>query len=85
MTDSESSTSASTSTSCSNSDYTTDSCELHRHNIELQGDIIIYDDYTPVISSGVVKAVDEICDKNNYSKEIITISDQRGYALTIKL
>ena len=50
-----------------------------------KGDIIFFDDYTPKIFPGVVKAVDEICEKYNYSKEIITISDARAYVIAVKL
>lgn len=48
------------------------------------GDILFFDDYTPHYFPGIVKAVDEICDKNGYTKNIIQLSTQRGYAITIK-
>ena len=50
-----------------------------------KGDIIFFDDYTPKMFPGVVKAIDEICDKYNYSKEIITISQERAYVIAEKL
>ena len=52
---------------------------------QLQGDIIFFDDYTPKLFPGAVKAVDEICVKHKYSKEIITISDSRAYVIAEKL
>ena len=50
-----------------------------------KGDIVFFDDYTPKMFPGVVKAIDEICKKHNYSKEIITISDARAYVIAEKL
>ncbi len=50
-----------------------------------KGDIIFFDDYTPKIFPGVVKAVDEICEKYNYTKEVIIISEQRAYVVAEKL
>lgn len=49
-----------------------------------QGDIIVYDDYNFKKFPGIVKAVDEICKKNNYAKQIIKSSSQRGYVIAIK-
>ena len=49
-----------------------------------RGDIVFFDDYTPRHFPGVVRAVDEICSKYNYTREIITISDQRGYVVAVK-
>lgn len=48
------------------------------------GDIIFFDDYTPKLFPGIVEAVDEICDKFNYKKEIITVGEQRGYVIGTK-
>jgi len=48
------------------------------------GDIIIFDDYNINLFPGIVRAVDEICINYNYSKNIININDQRGYAIAIK-
>lgn len=52
---------------------------------QIKGDIIFFDDYTPKMFPGVVKAIDEICEKHNYSKQIITISNARGYVIAEKL
>lgn len=49
------------------------------------GDTIFFDDYTPKMFSGVVKAIDEICIKYNYTKEIIKVSDARAYVIAEKL
>lgn len=48
------------------------------------GDIIIYDDYSKNKFPGIVKAVDEICHKNNYKKNIIESISDRGYVIAIK-
>ncbi len=50
-----------------------------------KGDIIFFDDYTPKMFPSLVKAINEICEKYNYSKEIITISDARAYVIAEKL
>ena len=50
-----------------------------------KGDMRFFDDYTPKMFPGVVKAVDEICEKHNYSKQIITVSDTRAYVIAEKL
>ncbi len=52
---------------------------------QIKGDIVFFDDYTPTKFPGVVRAIDEICRKYNYSKEIITISNERGYVVAKKL
>ena len=44
-----------------------------------------FDDYTPKLFPGFVKAIDEICQKYNYSKEVITIGEQRAYVIAEKL
>lgn len=49
-----------------------------------KGDIVFFDDYTPGYFPGIVKAVDKICEKHGYSKEIITVSEQRGYVIAKK-
>lgn len=49
------------------------------------GDILFFDDYTSQFYPGIVRAVDEICEKHSYSKQIIQLSGQRGYAITQKL
>ena len=53
-------------------------------NRQAKGDMVCFDDYTPNLFPGVVEAVDEICERYNYSKEILTVSAQRGYAIAQK-
>jgi len=50
-----------------------------------KGDVIFFDDYTPKLFPGVVKAINQICEEYNYSKEIITINDSRAYVIAEKL
>jgi predicted O-methyltransferase YrrM len=50
-----------------------------------KGDIIFFDDYTPKLFPGVVKAIDEICEKYKYSKKVITIGERRAYVIAQKL
>ena len=52
---------------------------------QLKGDVIFFDDYTPNMFPGVVKAIDEICEKYNYSKQVMTISEQRACVIAEKL
>ena len=47
--------------------------------------VIIYDDYTPDQFPGVVKAVDEICQRYHYQSAILKASSFRGYAVTTKI
>jgi len=54
-------------------------------NKQIKGDVIFFDDYTPKIFPGVVKAIDEICEKYGYTKEVIIISDDRAYVIAEKL
>jgi len=49
-----------------------------------EGDIIFFDDYTPDLFQGIVKAVDEICERHGYAKRVITVSDQRGCVIARK-
>lgn len=49
-----------------------------------EGDVIFFDDYTPALFPGIVKAVDEICERHGYSKRVITVSDQRGFVIARK-
>ena len=49
-----------------------------------KGDIIFFDDYTPHLFPGIVKAVDELCERHSYSKSIITIAEERGYVIAQK-
>jgi predicted O-methyltransferase YrrM len=53
-------------------------------NKQSRGDIIIYDDYDFKKFPGIVKAVNEICKKNNYDKKLIRSSPERGYVVAIK-
>jgi predicted O-methyltransferase YrrM len=48
------------------------------------GDMIIYDDYTPVQFPGLVKAVDEICRKYRYQRIEMQAHSCRGYVVAIK-
>ncbi len=52
---------------------------------QLSGDIIIYDDYTPEQFTGLVKAVDEICEKFKYKSKVINAHSRRGYLIATKL
>lgn len=49
-----------------------------------KGDIIIYDDYNEDKFPGIVEAVNEICEKYKYFKEVIRSTDERGYVIAIK-
>jgi predicted O-methyltransferase YrrM len=51
---------------------------------QIKGDLIFFDDYTPDLFPGVAKAVNEICEKNFYTKKIITINEHRIYAIAEK-
>ena len=51
---------------------------------QLLGDIIIIDDYTIELFPEVVKAVDYLCEKYNYIKRVILLSNERGYVIAIK-
>jgi len=53
-------------------------------NKQKTGDIIVYDDYNPEKFPGVFKAVNEICEKNNYSMDVIRSSFERGYVVAIR-
>jgi hypothetical protein len=46
--------------------------------------MIFFDDYTPAFFPEIVKAVDKICEDNNYSKKVVTVSGQRGYVIAQK-
>jgi predicted O-methyltransferase YrrM len=54
------------------------------HNKQNPGDIIFFDDYNDKKYPGVVKAVDEICTKYNYSKTVIKSSGARAYVVAEK-
>ena len=48
------------------------------------GDIVVYDDYNIKKFPGIVKAVDEICNKYSYHKKLLKSSDDRGYVIATK-
>ena len=48
------------------------------------GDVIIFDDYTPNMFPGIVSAVNEICGKYNYTKQIVMAHQSRGYVVAVK-
>jgi predicted O-methyltransferase YrrM len=52
--------------------------------VQQTGDMIIFDDVTPKTFPGVVAAVDQIDAKGEYSVTRLPISDQRGYAWSVK-
>ena len=52
---------------------------------QLQGDMIIYDDYNNLAFPGIVKAVDEICSCYGYSRIDIMTEDERGYVIAKKI
>lgn len=45
------------------------------------GDIIVFDDYSPTIFPGLVKAVDEGCRKYEYSMNVIRSNGDRAYVV----
>jgi hypothetical protein len=53
-------------------------------NKQKPGDIIVYDDYNHKKFPGIVMAIDEICINNNYNKEVIMSSSERGYVISVK-
>ncbi len=53
------------------------------HEQQKQGDVIVYDDYQDQFS-GVVKAVDYICDSYAYTRTVIRSHSNRAYVVTIK-
>lgn len=48
------------------------------------GDLMFFDDYTPALYPGVVKAADEICDQHGYAKHVIVASPTRQYLIAAK-
>lgn len=48
------------------------------------GDVIVFDDYTPDMFPGIVSAVNEICSKYNYTKQIVMARQSRGYVIAVK-
>ena len=51
---------------------------------QIKGDIIVYDDYSPDLFPGIVKAVDYICESYDYSREDLVSEDNRTYVVAIK-
>ena len=49
------------------------------------GDIIVYDDYTPQQFPGLVRAVNEICENNQYQRTDLQANSGRGYVVATKL
>lgn len=48
------------------------------------GDMIVYDDYTPTQFPGLVKAVDEICQRYHYRRTDLQVHAGRGYVVAVK-
>ena len=49
-----------------------------------RGDQVFFDDYTPAQFPGVVKAVDEICERYGYDKQPVRAGEKRGYVIATK-
>ena len=54
-------------------------------NCQHTGDVIVYDDYSPMQFPGLVKAVDEICESYGYSRITLNANEERGYVVAKKL
>ena len=52
--------------------------------VQQKGDIIFFDDYTQVLFPGVVKAVDKICEQNDYCLNVVRLNNLRAYAIAVK-
>ena len=52
---------------------------------QIAGDMIVFDDYDIHSYPGIVKAVDEICNKFNYDKRIIRSFNERSYVVAKKI
>lgn len=48
------------------------------------GDVVVYDDYTPDQFPGLVRAVDEICERNGYVRADLKAHNRRGYVIATK-
>lgn len=48
------------------------------------GDVIVFDDYSTGIFPGLVQAVDEICARYRYTKQVLSSKDQRAYVIATK-
>ncbi len=53
-------------------------------DLQTTGDVVFFDDYTPEVYPGVVKAADEICGTHGYFKEVVTANKQRRYLIAEK-
>jgi len=51
---------------------------------QVQGDVIVYDDYSPSIFPGIVKAVDYICKNHGYTRHDISSEGERSYVIATK-
>ena len=51
---------------------------------QIKGDIIVYDDYSPGLFPGIVRAVDYICESYDYRREDIVSEGNRAYVVAIK-
>ena len=49
-----------------------------------QGDRIVFDDYSDNVFAGLVRAVDEGCEKWGYDKTVLRTNDQRAYVIAVK-
>lgn len=49
-----------------------------------RGDVIVFDDVTPSLFPGIVRAVDEICERHDYDRRDIISNDERGYVVATK-
>lgn len=47
------------------------------------GDVVFFDDYTDTFP-GVIRAVDEICERFGYEKDVVRSSDSRAYVIASK-
>lgn len=56
-------------------------------NKQQPGDMIFFDDYTLTQFPEVVKAIDEVCEKYQYSQEVLKCSEgpDKGYVVAVKL
>lgn len=50
---------------------------------QIKGDITIFDDYSSNFP-GVIKAVDELCEKHNYSKQVFDLNKENGFVVATK-
>ncbi len=51
---------------------------------QLEGDVIVYDDYSNNLFPGIVKAVDHICKEYKYERKDIFAADNRAYVIATK-